>query len=56
MTERRGRRDKHLLDDLKEDRGYCKFEEEGLDFIAGRNGFFKRLWTCRKTDKTLKRT
>jgi hypothetical protein len=39
VTGRRGRRDKQLLDDLKEDRGYCKFEEEDLDFIAGKMVF-----------------
>jgi hypothetical protein len=31
MTGRGGRRPKHLLDDLKEKRGYCKFKEEALD-------------------------
>jgi hypothetical protein len=31
MTGRRGRRRKQLLDDLKEKRGYCKFQEEALD-------------------------
>ena len=29
-TGRRGKRCKHLLDDLKEKTGYCKFKEEGL--------------------------
>ena len=31
MTERRGRRRKQLLDNLKEKRRYCKFEVEALD-------------------------
>jgi hypothetical protein len=29
--ERRGRRHKNLLDDLKEKRRYCKLKEEALD-------------------------
>jgi hypothetical protein len=36
MTERRGRRCKQLLDDLKEKRGYRKFEEEAPDCILCR--------------------
>jgi len=31
VTERRGRRRRKLLDDLKEKRGYCHLEEEALD-------------------------
>jgi hypothetical protein len=31
VTERRGRRLKHILDDLKENRGYWKLKEEALD-------------------------
>jgi hypothetical protein len=31
VKERRGRRRKHLLDDLKEERWYWKLEEEALD-------------------------
>ena len=30
-TGRRGRRRKQLLDDLNENRGYCKLKEEALD-------------------------
>jgi hypothetical protein len=30
VTEGRGRRNKELLDDLKEKRGYCKLKEEAL--------------------------
>jgi hypothetical protein len=38
MTERRGRRRKQLLDDLKEKRRYCKLKEETLD---------RNLWRTR---------
>jgi len=38
---RRERRRKQLLDGLKDNRGYCKFEEEGLYLIAGRNDFLR---------------
>jgi hypothetical protein len=31
MTGRRGRRHKHILDALKEKRGYWKLKEEALD-------------------------
>jgi len=31
MMERRGRRRKQLLDDLRERKGYCKLKEEALD-------------------------
>ena len=31
MTRRRGRKRKQLLDDLKETKGHCKFEEEAID-------------------------
>jgi hypothetical protein len=31
VTERRGRRRRKLLDDLKERRGYCHLKEETLD-------------------------
>jgi hypothetical protein len=31
VTARQGRRRKHLLDDLKERRGYWKLKEEALD-------------------------
>jgi hypothetical protein len=31
VTGKRGRRDKQLLDDLKEKRGYWKLKEESLD-------------------------
>ena len=36
---RRGRRHKHLLDDLKETRGYCKLKEEALDRTVRTTGF-----------------
>jgi len=37
--ERRGRRRKQLLNDLKEKRGYWKLKEEILDHILWRTGF-----------------
>jgi len=48
VTERRGRRRRKLLDDLKERRGYSHLKEEPLDrtMLRARN----MLWTCRKTD------
>jgi hypothetical protein len=49
VTGRWGRRRKHLLDDLKERRGYRKLKEEALDHSLG-NSLWKRLWTCRTTD------
>jgi hypothetical protein len=39
VTERRGRRRKKLLDDLKEKRGYCKLKEEALDLTLWRSRF-----------------
>jgi hypothetical protein len=36
VTGRRGRRGKQLLDDLKENRGYCKLKEEAVDRIQWR--------------------
>jgi hypothetical protein len=39
MTERRGRRRKQLLDDLKEKRRYCKLKEEALDCTVWRTCF-----------------
>jgi len=35
MTGRRGRRRKHLLDDLKERRWYRKLKEEAVDHSLG---------------------
>jgi len=35
---RRGRRRKHLLDDLKETRGYCKLKEAALERAVWRAG------------------
>jgi hypothetical protein len=37
VTERRGRRRRKLLDDLKERRGYCHLKEEALD---------RTMWTA----------
>jgi hypothetical protein len=39
MTERRGRRRRKLLDDLKEGRGYSHLKEEALDRTVWRAGF-----------------
>jgi hypothetical protein len=39
LTERRGRRRKQLLDDLKEKRGHWKLEEEALDRTLWRSRF-----------------
>ena len=39
MTERRGRRHRELLDDLKERRGHSSLEEEGLDRTMWRAHF-----------------
>src|SRR5215469_14937334 len=39
VTERRGRRRKKLLDDLKERRGYSHLKEEALDRTMWRAGF-----------------
>jgi hypothetical protein len=39
VTRRRGRRGKQPLDDLKEKRGYWKFEEEIIDRTLWRNRF-----------------
>jgi len=36
---RRGRRHKHLLDDLKEKRGYWKLKEAALDCTVSRTCF-----------------
>jgi hypothetical protein len=47
VTGIQGRRRKHLLDDLKETRGYCELNEEALDHTVW---LWKRLGTCFKTD------
>jgi hypothetical protein len=39
MTQRRGRRRKQLLDDLKEKKRYCKLNEEALDRTLWRTRF-----------------
>ena len=39
MTGRQGRRSKQLLDDIKEKRGYCEFEEEALEHTLWRTRF-----------------
>jgi hypothetical protein len=44
VTGRRGRRRKHLLDDIKE-------KERGSTALQSvQNSLSKKLWTCRKTD------
>jgi len=50
VTGRQGRRRRKLLDDLKERRGYSHLKEEALDRTMWRALFWKRFWTCRKTD------
>ena len=50
VTGRLGRRREQLLDDVKETRGCWKLKEEALDRTVWRNGFRKRLGTCRKAD------
>ena len=49
MTGRRGKRPKRLLDDLKEERRYCKKKEEAVH-LGLENGRWKKLWTCSKID------
>jgi hypothetical protein len=39
VTERRRKRRKQLLDDLNENRDYCKLKEEGLDRTLWRTHF-----------------
>ena len=39
VTGRRGRRSRKLLDDLKENRGYCQLKEEALDRTMWRARF-----------------
>jgi len=39
VTERRGRRSRKLLDDVKERRGYCQLKEEALDRTMWRARF-----------------
>ena len=49
VTERRGRKRRKLLDDLKERRGYSHLKEEALDRTVWRAGFGDRR--DRKTRK-----
>jgi len=49
VTERRGKRCKQLLDDLKETIGYWKLKEDTLA-----RTLWKRLWICRQTDYGMK--
>jgi hypothetical protein len=39
VTRRRGRRDRKLLDDLKDRRGYSHLKEEAVDHTVWRNRF-----------------
>jgi len=41
VTGRRGRRRRQLLDDLKENRGFCKLEEDAFDGTLWRTLFGK---------------
>jgi hypothetical protein len=49
-TRRRGKRSKQLLDGLKEAIRYWILQEEAPDGPCLENSFWKRLWSCRKTD------
>jgi hypothetical protein len=49
VEERRGRRRKQLLDDLKEKRGYCKFKGEALDRTMWRTHFGRGYGHVRQT-------
>jgi hypothetical protein len=49
VTERRGRRCKHLLDDLKENKGHGKLKEKTLACICGELAF-EEATDGRKTD------
>ena len=52
MTERRGRRLKQILDELKEKTGYWKLNEEALDRILWRTRFGRSYGpVIRKTTK-----
>jgi hypothetical protein len=48
MTERRGRRRRKLLDDLKERRGYSSGGSCRSHYV--KSWLWKRLWTCCETD------
>ena len=47
---RAGRRHKLLLDNRKEKTVYWSLKKKALDRTVWRTRFWKRLWTCRKTD------
>ena len=49
VTGRRGKRRKELLDELKGDIRYWK-QRGSTRSHSLENSFWKRLWTCRKTD------
>jgi hypothetical protein len=49
VTGRSGRRRKHLLDDLKEKRGYWKLKEEALDRTLWRTRFGTGYGIVRQT-------
>ena len=50
VTGRRGRRCRKRLDELKKRRGYSLFEGENSRSHYVESSFWKKLWTCRKTD------
>jgi hypothetical protein len=50
VTARLGRRRKHLLDDIKEKRGYCKIEDISIRSHCLKNELGKILRTYRNTD------
>ena len=51
MTERRGRKRRKLLDDLKESRGYSHLKEEALDHTVWRARFGRGFGHVRQTTK-----
>jgi hypothetical protein len=56
VTERRGRKPKQLLDELKEKRGRWKLKEEALDRTLWRSCLRKDRGKDRKDGKTRKKT
>jgi hypothetical protein len=53
VTERRGKRRKKLLDDLKDRRGYCHLKEEALDHTVWRACFGRGFGLVRQTAEWL---
>jgi len=49
-SRRRERRRKQLLGVIQETERHWKLKQEALESTVWENVFWKRLWTCRKTD------